>query len=126
MLARTRSDSFVHLCVYACCCAAVFVIAEKSLLGGADEHSALYTVSDAKIPATGLGAYIANEISSNVVAALAETAPKSIAHIQVGASPLNISGESLCTLNISLLYVLCIDHCAELVRCCLRCLLAAH
>jgi hypothetical protein len=70
---------------------AVFVTTEKSLLGTAGEHSALYTVSDAKIPATGLGAYIANEISSNVVAALAETAPKSIAHIQVGASPLNIT-----------------------------------
>ena len=69
---------------------AVFATIEKSLLGGADEHSALYTVSDAKIQATGLGAYIANEISTSVVTALAETAPKSIAHIQVGTSLLHI------------------------------------
>jgi hypothetical protein len=91
----------------------VVVTTEKSLLGGADEHSALYTVSDAKIPATGLGAYIANEISSNVVAALAETAPKSIAHIQVGTSPFENynMGPSLCKVNIILLLVLCMVAC---------------
>lgn len=44
----------------------------------------LYTALNSKpIPATGLGLYIARQIGESVVTALASTAPKSIAHIQV-------------------------------------------